>query len=93
MKRGNLVRIVILVCIHSFLLQGEHPNNGVFVALLQKMAIPYFRISPYYKKQFPGSNDSSLVGLDHCHPNELGHRIIAEAMLSELKHNRFIELK
>ncbi len=81
----------ILICIHSFLLQGENPNNALFAKIAQKAGSPYFHMFPYYKKYLSDSNKSLSIGFDHCHLNELGHRIIAGAISEELKRNRLIK--
>jgi lysophospholipase L1-like esterase len=82
-----------LICIHSFLLYGEHPNNQKFATMVEQFRFPYFRMFDYYKKSVSDPDSLRLKGGDICHPNELGNQIIAEAMFTELKKNKFIELQ
>lgn len=79
-----------LICIHSHFLDGEHPNNKKFADLAKSFNFPYFHMYEYYKKEIHSSEDIRAKKGDSCHPNALGHSIIARAIFIELKKNQFI---
>lgn len=80
----------ILICIHSFLNDSEHPVNDRFEYISKQFGLPYFKTLEYYRRA-KLTKDSLVTDEDPndiCHPNELGHEIIAKAMFEELlKHN------
>ncbi|MFA4988527.1 MAG: SGNH/GDSL hydrolase family protein [Candidatus Omnitrophota bacterium] len=82
-----------LICIHtSFFRESE--NDFKFASIAQSYGFNYFYMSSYYKKENIPPQDLQLKGHsnDDCHPNELGHSIIAGAMFDELKKYNFIDL-
>lgn len=85
-----------LICIHHSLLYAEDPNNLIMEKTAQAFRYPYFYVLPYYKNRFNTLDDIKahiqVKKDDPVHFNELGHRIIAEAFLVELKRNRFIDM-
>jgi lysophospholipase L1-like esterase len=85
-----------LICLHPNLLQDEPlhiPNLMVFRNLSEEAGFPCFNMYGYYKKSVQNPETIVLINGDYCHPNELGHRIIAEAMFAELKRNHFVDLQ
>jgi len=82
----------LLICIHSHLLFGEHPNNKKFADISQSIQVPYFHMIGYYKKEGVGPDMLRLKDnkKDMCHPNNLGHEIIAKAMLIELRKYNYL---
>lgn len=88
LSRGHGFKV--LFCIHGFLVSDEHPNNTLFVKLLQEKGLLYFNMIKYYKEKLGVSGSNAMIGFDHCHPNAFGHAIIADAMLFELKKDHFI---
>ncbi|MGD0336269.1 MAG: SGNH/GDSL hydrolase family protein [Candidatus Omnitrophota bacterium] len=85
-----------LICLHPNLLEDEPshiPNLMGFRDLSEEIGFPYFNMYGYYKKSIQNPEAIVLINGDYCHPNELGHRIIAEAMFAELKKNQLIDLQ
>jgi len=79
----------LMVCLHPNLLFGEHPNNKVFAGIMESQRVPYFRMFEYYKKEQIPPESIQVEKKDIIHPNELGHLIIAKAMVNELKKMAF----
>jgi lysophospholipase L1-like esterase len=80
-----------LICIHPHLLTGQHPNNKKFAEAAKEFNFPYFNMYEYYKKEQIPAGSIQILKEDTCHPNELGHIIVARAIFSELKKNGFID--
>jgi lysophospholipase L1-like esterase len=84
-----------LICLHPHLLFYEHPHNTTFASLAGSSHFDSFSMFPYYEKEAlpPGSLQVKGRPGDTCHPNELGHALIAKAMFFELKKRRFIDIE
>ncbi len=82
-----------LICLHPHLLTGEHPNNFKFEKVAKLFNLPTFHMSDYYKKETVTADSIQMNKTETCHPNELGHSIIARAIFYELRKNGFIDNK
>ncbi len=82
-----------LICLHPSLLFEESPRMTNFAELADYFHYGYFRMFPYYKKENLSPESLQLKGHpeDTCHPNELGHELIAKALFIELTQRHFIE--
>lgn len=84
----------VLVCVHSALIDKGNMNwSGKVNQIIEKAKLPYFRMRSYYNKEQWSLNQLRQDKLDIIHPNEIGHRLIAGAMLDELIKNDFIQVK
>lgn len=85
----------LLICIHPGLLYYEHPNDHKFATLAASFKFHYFYMRQYYEKANVPADALQLKNYPHdtCHPNELGHALIAEAIFTEFKKNNFIDPK
>ncbi len=83
----------LLICIHSFLADYEHPNNRIFEEISRKFDFPCFHIINYYHKKSITTGLLKVKGIpeDNMHPNEAGHTVIAESLFEELKKNHYID--
>ena len=81
----------LLICIHPHLLWGEHPNNFLFESVAGQYGITYFRMMTYYEAAGIPPHAIQLNKEDRCHPNAMGHKIAADALFLELKHNNYID--
>ena len=91
----NEYNFKLLITLHPNLLKNiptQIPTIVVFDRLAEESGFPHFQLYDYYIKLLPTGASLELMKGDYCHPNEIGHRIIAEAQLSELKKNKFIDL-
>jgi lysophospholipase L1-like esterase len=84
----------VLLCMHCHLLYAEHPNNQKFAEMAQRFHFPFFHSVVYYKAAHadPASVRLAEFSGDTCHPNELGHTILAHAMLEEMKKYRLLDI-
>lgn len=91
MALKNKLGFHFIICIHPHLLNGEHPNNKKFSEAAQAFHLPCFHMFEYYVKENIPPKSIQINKDDVCHPNELGHLIIAKAIFTELKKYGFID--
>jgi lysophospholipase L1-like esterase len=84
----------LLICLHPSLLFEESSVMMKFADAADPFHFNYFRMFPYYKKEnlSPESLQVKVPGGDNCHPNELGHELIAKALFAELTRYHLIDL-
>jgi lysophospholipase L1-like esterase len=82
-----------LICLHPSLLFDESPIMIKFAEAAEAFHFDWFRMFPYYQKEnlSPKSFQVKNHPEDTCHPNELGHQLIAKALFAELTRRHFIE--
>ncbi|MBN2482617.1 MAG: SGNH/GDSL hydrolase family protein [Candidatus Omnitrophica bacterium] len=75
----------VLICIHPDLLFYDgFPNNRILADIAEELRFPYFFMYRYYQKRVDNPVRLQVNAQDKCHPNELGHQIVAEALYEEL---------
>jgi len=62
-----------------------------FAEIAKLFNFPYFHMFGYYKKEHLPLDSVQVNKEDTCHPNELGHLIVAKAIFTELKRYGFID--
>ena len=90
----NTKKFKLMACLHPHLLYGVHPNNEKFARILTRYGIPYFDMVDYYRREniSPSAIQRAEDLKDHCHPNALGHEIVAKAMMAELLKRHFLDV-
>jgi lysophospholipase L1-like esterase len=83
----------LLICMHSNLFFRENDNDLKFASMAESFNFFHFGMFPYYRNE--GMAPESFQLKDHpkdvCHPNELGHALIAKAMFFEFKKHGFLD--
>jgi hypothetical protein len=84
----------LLICIHPNLLFGDFSNDYKFASIADEFNIEYFHMKPYYLRAGVTGEALQIQGRpdDKCHPNKLGHMLVAKALFLEMQKRSFINI-
>jgi hypothetical protein len=86
-------RFKFLVCIHPDFTFPDNPINKIMIGLAEEFGFPVFEMWDYYKRAGALPEALKAKADDPAHPNILAHRMIAQALFTELRKNDFVDLQ
>ncbi len=69
---------------------GDSLKNAVLERIAKKYGLPWIRLQPILEEASPHGIVGKNLFLDHCHPNLLGHKLIAAGMMQGFCDAKFI---